>query len=84
MKHSGMLIGVVLGSLVLLACLAGSAAALVPDGTHGWFWQMPQPAGGRPLSRWATGQLVPSLKQRYLPGVNYPELRVAVLVVAIG
>jgi len=46
MKHSGMLIGVVLGSLVLLACLAGSAAALVPDGTHGWFWQMPQPAGG--------------------------------------
>ena len=41
-----MLIGVVLGSLVMLAGLAGSAAALVPDGTHGWFWQMPQPAGG--------------------------------------
>ena len=46
-KRSGLLIGVMLASLVMLAGLAGSAAALVPDGAQGWFWQMPQPAGGQ-------------------------------------
>jgi photosystem II stability/assembly factor-like uncharacterized protein len=36
--------------VVALACLggvaAGSAHAYVPDGTQGWYWQMPQPAAG--------------------------------------
>ena len=36
--------------VVAVACLggvvAGSAHAYVPDGTQGWYWQMPQPAAG--------------------------------------
>ena len=33
-------------ALAFMAASATSALALVPDGTQGWFWQMPQPAGG--------------------------------------
>ncbi len=46
MTRSATLMLGVLVSLVVLTCLAGSAVALVPDGTQGWYWQMPQPAGG--------------------------------------
>jgi len=45
MKRSAMLLGVALAALAVFAVAAGPAAALVPDGTHGWYWQMPQPSG---------------------------------------
>lgn len=32
-------------ALVCLAALAPTAQALAPDGSQGWYWQMPQPAG---------------------------------------
>jgi photosystem II stability/assembly factor-like uncharacterized protein len=31
---------------VLLGACVSAASALVPDGSHGWFWQMPQPGAG--------------------------------------
>ncbi len=46
MPRSAPFIAAILVSLAVLMCLAGSALALVPDGTQGWYWQMPQPAGG--------------------------------------
>jgi photosystem II stability/assembly factor-like uncharacterized protein len=33
-------------TLVLGALMASPAWALQPDGSNGWYWQMPQPAGG--------------------------------------
>ncbi len=42
-------VGACLSTLVAvfaLAVLASPSLALVPDGAHGWFWQMPQPMGG--------------------------------------
>jgi photosystem II stability/assembly factor-like uncharacterized protein len=32
-------------ALACMAALAPAAQALAPDGSQGWFWQMPQPAG---------------------------------------
>jgi photosystem II stability/assembly factor-like uncharacterized protein len=47
MRRSCVLLVAALAAALLLAAAAASpAAALVPNGTHGWFWQMPQPAGG--------------------------------------
>ena len=45
MKHKCALLCIAL-ALTLMAVLATPAFALVPDGSQGWFWQMPQPAGG--------------------------------------
>ena len=45
MKHKCALLCIAL-ALTLMAVLATPAYALVPDGSQGWFWQMPQPAGG--------------------------------------
>ncbi len=44
MKRAWMVCLVVVVATVAAAVSATPAAALVPDGTHGWFWQMPQPA----------------------------------------
>jgi photosystem II stability/assembly factor-like uncharacterized protein len=35
---------VLAAALVTIAAAAGPASALVRNGTHGWYWQMPQPA----------------------------------------
>jgi photosystem II stability/assembly factor-like uncharacterized protein len=34
----------VVAALAAMAALPGAACALAPDGAHGWYWQMPQPA----------------------------------------
>jgi len=47
MKHIRV-VSIAAAVLAALAVLAPSAEALVPDGAQGWFWQMPQPAGGIP------------------------------------
>lgn len=36
---------VLAATLFTLAALAGPASALVRNGAHGWYWQMPQPGG---------------------------------------
>jgi len=43
MKRAWM-VCLIAAAAVAAAATASPAAALVPDGTHGWFWQMPQPA----------------------------------------
>jgi len=45
MKRSTVVAGIAL-ALALSALFATPAQALVPDGGQGWYWQMPQPAGG--------------------------------------
>ena len=45
MKRNCVVLGVAL-ALAMTAAFATPAQALVPDGSQGWFWQMPQPAGG--------------------------------------
>ena len=42
------LLAALAAALLVTAALAGPAAALVRNGTHGWYWQLPQPAGGSP------------------------------------
>ncbi len=49
-------------ALAALAVLPGVARALAPDGAHGWYWQMPQPAAAlngctfaAPGQAWAVG-----------------------------
>ena len=44
MKRAWMVCLLVAVAAVGAAATARPAAALVPDGMHGWFWQMPQPA----------------------------------------
>ena len=40
-----LLAAVLTAVLVTLAAFAGPASALVRNGAHGWYWQMPQPSG---------------------------------------
>ena len=44
-RHGRLLAGLILASFAGLALSATQASAFVPDGTHGWYWQLPQPAG---------------------------------------
>ena len=44
MKRAWMVCLIVAAAAVAAAATASPAAALVPDCSHGWFWQMPQPA----------------------------------------
>ncbi len=47
MKRSSIMFCVAM-AMIVMATLAPPAQALVADGAQGWFWQMPQPAGGIP------------------------------------
>ena len=46
MKRAWLVVCIAVVAAASAAVCATPASALVPDGTHGWFWQMPQPAGG--------------------------------------
>jgi photosystem II stability/assembly factor-like uncharacterized protein len=44
MKRAWMVCITVVAALAAVAAFPGVARALAPDGAHGWYWQMPQPA----------------------------------------
>ena len=46
MKCAWLVVCIAVVAAASAAVCATPALALVPDGAHGWFWQMPQPAGG--------------------------------------
>ena len=46
MKRAWVVLCIAVALAASAAVLAGPAQALVPDGAHGWFWQMPQPSTG--------------------------------------
>ncbi|MGD0998001.1 MAG: YCF48-related protein, partial [Thermoleophilia bacterium] len=46
MKRVRLVVCVAVAIAVSAAALAAPVYALVPDGAHGWFWQMPQPSAG--------------------------------------
>ena len=46
MKRAWLVLCIAVALTATAAVLAGPAWALVPDGAHGWYWQMPQPSTG--------------------------------------
>ena len=56
MKRAWIVLGLALAAVAWAAVAAAPAQALVPDGGHGWFWQMPQPSTGLNDVTFAAGQ----------------------------